>query len=306
MAETAVDVRDLHKRYGEVRAVDGATFSIAHGEVFGLLGPNGAGKTTTVECILGLRQPDRGNVTLLGTEDRARSREVRARVGVQLQTTGLQPRLTVRELVALFACLYPSPRPVGEVIELVGLQESAGTRSEELSGGQRQRLAVALALVNDPDLAVLDEPTTGLDPQARRGLWDVVRELRAAGKAVLLTTHYMEEAERLCDRVAVMDHGRVIALDAPQTLIRRHFQETAIELVALGDPPRERLAALPGITQALFEDRHPTLYSTDVPRTMAGLFELVTAGALTFRDVTVRQATLEDVFLKLTGRRIRA
>jgi ABC-2 type transport system ATP-binding protein len=306
MSQRAVEVNDLRKRYGDTLAADGVTFSVAAGEIFGLLGPNGAGKTTTVECILGLREPDGGRIVVLGTEHGARSRETRARIGAQLQTTGLYPRLTVRELVHLFACLFPSARPVDEVIEWVGLQEKARTRSKDLSGGQRQRLAVALALVNDPDLVFLDEPTTGLDPQARRGVWDVVRELRRAGKSVLLTTHYMEEAEQLCDRVAVMDHGRIIALDTPEALINAHFQETAIEFVALGDPPRERLAALPGVTQALFEDGHPTLYSTDVPRTMAGLFELVTAGALAFKDMTVRQATLEDVFLKLTGRRIRA
>jgi ABC-2 type transport system ATP-binding protein len=306
MSQRAVEVNDLRKRYGDTLAADGVTFSVAAGEIFGLLGPNGAGKTTTVECILGLREPDGGRITVLGMEHGARSRETRARIGAQLQTTGLYPRLTVRELVHLFACLFPSARPVDEVIERVGLQEKARTPSKDLSGGQRQRLAVALALVNDPDLIFLDEPTTGLDPQARRGVWDVVRELRRAGKSVLFTTHYMEEAEQLCDRVAVMDHGRIIALDTPEALINEHFEETAIEFVALGEPPRERLAALPGVTQALFEDGHPTLYSTDVPRTMAGLFELVTAGALAFKDMTVRQATLEDVFLKLTGRRIRA
>lgn len=305
MCQTAVHVGDLRKRYGDVRAVDGVTFSIAHGEVFGLLGPNGAGKTTTVECILGMREPDSGTITVLGSERGARSREVRARIGAQLQTTGLQPELTVREQVQLFASLFPNPHPVEDMIARVGLQEKAKVRSEKLSGGQRQRLAVAVALVNDPDLAILDEPTTGLDPQARRGLWEVVGGLQGAGKAVLLTTHYMEEAEQLCDRVAVMDYGRIIALDRPQALIDEHFEATAIEFVALGEPPRQRLAALPSVTQALFEDGHLTLYSTDVPRTLAGLFELSRAGSLSFQDVTVRQATLEDVFLKLTGRRIR-
>jgi ABC-2 type transport system ATP-binding protein len=306
MDQPCVDVRDLRKWYGDVRAVDGVTISVAPGEIYGLLGPNGAGKTTTVECILGLRQPDSGSVTVLGMAYGTRSRQIKARIGAQLQTTGLHPRLTVHELVDLFASLFPQARPTDEVIAWVDLREKAKTLSKDLSGGQRQRLAVALALVNDPDLIVLDEPTTGLDPQARRGLWDVVRGLRRDGKAVLLTTHYMEEAEQLCDRVAVMDHGRIIALDTPEALINQHFQETAIEFVSLGEPPRERVAALPGVTQALFEDGHPTLYSTDVPRTMAGLFELVTDGALAFKDMTVRQATLEDVFLKLTGRRIRA
>lgn len=306
MNQTTVQVCDLCKRYGDTLAADGVTFDVTAGEVFGLLGPNGAGKTTTVECILGLRQPDAGSITVLGMKHGAQSHHIKARIGAQLQTTGLHRRLTVRELVDLFAHLFPSARPVGQVIELVGLQEKAKTQNKDLSGGQQQRLAVALALINDPDLIFLDEPTTGLDPQARRGLWDVVRDLKRAGKTVLLTTHYMEEAEQLCDRVAVMDHGRIIALDTPEALINQHFQETAIEFVALGEPPRERLTALPGVTQALFENGRPTLYSTDVPRTMAGLFELVNAGALAFKDMTVRQATLEDVFLKLTGRRIRA
>jgi ABC-2 type transport system ATP-binding protein len=305
MNQTTIEVCNLRKRYGDTLAADGVTFDIASGEIFGLLGPNGAGKTTTVECILGLRQPDSGRITVLGMEHGARSPQIRARIGAQLQTTGLYPRLTVRELVELFARLFPKARPADEVIELVGLQEKAKTPSKDLSGGQRQRLAVALALVNDPDLIFLDEPTTGLDPQARRAVWEVVRDLRRAGKTVLLTTHYMDEAEQLCDRVAVMDHGQIIALDTPEALINQHFQETAIEFVALSEPPRDRLAGLPGVTQVVFENGHPTLYSTDVPRTMAGMFELVASGVLAFRDMTVRQATLEDVFLKLTGRRIR-
>jgi ABC-2 type transport system ATP-binding protein len=306
MDPIAVDVQELYKRYGEIRAVDGATIEIATGEVFGLLGPNGAGKTTMVECILGLRQPDAGRITVLGMEQGSQSTEIKVRIGAQLQTTGLYPRLTARELVDLFGQLFPAALPTDEVLELVGLQDKARAKSADLSGGQRQRLAVALALVNDPDLVFLDEPTTGLDPQARRKLWDVVRDLQAAGKTVVLTTHYMEEAEQLCDRVAVMDHGQIIALDTPAALIHQHFAETAIEFVALGEPPRDRLASLPGVCQTIFENGHRTLYSTDVPRTMAGLFELVTAGTLSFKDMTVRQATLEDVFLKLTGRRIRS
>jgi ABC-2 type transport system ATP-binding protein len=306
MVQQAVTVYDLRKRYGDVRAADGVSFDVAAGEVLGLLGPNGAGKTTVVECILGLRQPDQGRITVLGMEHATQASQIKARIGAQLQTTGLYPRLTVRELVDLFARLFPKAHPVDEVLALVSLEDKAKARSADLSGGQRQRLAVALALVNDPDLVFLDEPTTGLDPQARRQLWDVIRDLQGKGKAVLLTTHYMEEAEQLCDRVAVMDQGRIIALDTPEALINQHFQETAIEFVALGEPPRERLRALPGVTQIIFQNGRPTLYSTDVPRTMAGLFELVTAGALRFKDMTVRQATLEDVFLKLTGRRIRA
>jgi ABC-2 type transport system ATP-binding protein len=305
MEQIAVTVHNLHKRYGEIEAAAGVTFDIAAGEVFGLLGPNGAGKTTTVECILGLRRPDGGRIEVLGMDHDTQSRQIKARTGVQLQATGLPSRLTVREVVDLFAQLFPKALPTGELLELVSLQDKAKAQNASLSGGQRQRLAVALALVNDPDLVLLDEPTAGLDPQSRRALWDVVGDLRQAGKTVLLTTHYMEEAEQLCDRVAVMDHGRIIALDTPEALIHQHFRETAIEFVALGEPPRERLAALPGVTQTIFQNGRPTLYSSDVPHTMAGLFDLSTAGALAFKDVTVRQATLEDVFLKLTGRRIR-
>ena len=306
MNQTPVRVHDLRKAYGEVRAVDGVTFAVEAGEVFGLLGPNGAGKTTAVESIIGLRQPDAGTISVLGMAHGTHSRQIRARVGAQLQTTGLYPRLTVGEQLDLFARLFPRPRPVAEVVDLVGLQDKAGAQTRELSGGQLQRLAVALSLINDPDLVFLDEPTTGLDPQARRGVWEIVRELQRDGKTVLFTTHYMEEAEQLCDRVAVMDGGQIIAMDTPQALIRRHFQETALEFTSVGEPPRGQLSALPGVTQALFENGRPTLYSADVPRTMAGLFELVACGKADFTDLAVRQASLEDVFLKLTGRRIRS
>jgi ABC-2 type transport system ATP-binding protein len=306
MAQHAVEIKDLHKHYGDVRAVDGLTLNVEAGEILGLLGPNGAGKTTTIECVLGLREADSGTLTVLGMDHGTDSRQIRERIGAQLQTTGLYARLTVREQIALFGSLYVRSRPAGELIDRVGLGEKAKAQTKDLSGGQRQRLAVALALVNDPDLVFLDEPSTGLDPQARRGIWEIVRGLQRAGTTVLLSTHYMEEAEQLCDRVAVMDHGKIIALDTPEALINAQFKASAIEFVALGKPPRERLSALPGVTQALFENGHPTLYTEDVPRTMAGLFDLVSAGELSFKDMVVRQATLEDVFLKLTGRRIRS
>ncbi len=304
--ENAIDVIDLKKTYGDTVAIDGVSFTVGSGEIFGLLGPNGAGKTTTVECLLGLRQPGSGTIRVLGMEHSTQSSGIRARIGAQLQTTGLLPQLTVREQIGLFANLFPRGLPVDQVMDRVGLGEKAKAACKSLSGGQKQRLAVALALINDPDLVFLDEPTTGLDPQARRGLWDVVRDLKRAGKTVLLTTHYMEEAEQLCDRVAVMDHGRIIEMDSPGGLINKHFQETAIEFVALGQAPRSSLAALAGVRHTLFENGHTTLFSSDVPRTMAGVFELVSARTLSFQDMTIRQATLEDVFLKLTGRRIRS
>jgi ABC-2 type transport system ATP-binding protein len=303
--ENTIEVRGLTKSYGHTVAVDGLTFNVAAGEIFGLLGPNGAGKTTTVECLLGLRTADVGDIYLLGMEHADQSRTIRARLGVQLQTTGLLPQLTAREQVQFFADLYPRSLPVDEVMARIGLTESAKTFTRALSGGQKQRLAVALALINDPDLLFLDEPTTGLDPQARRALWDLVRGMQGAGKTVLLTTHYMEEAEQLCDRVAIMDHGRIIELGTPMELIRTYFLETAIEFIVPPDLPRGPFTTLPAVSQTRFENGQVTLYSTDVPRTIAALFELASVSGLSFHDMSVRQATLEDVFLKLTGRRIR-
>jgi len=302
----AIEVKNLRKAYGEVKAVDGLSFEVAQGEILGLLGPNGAGKTTTVECLLGLRRPDSGTIRLLGVENGSDTQSIRARMGVQLQSTGLLPQLTVREQVQLFGGLYPNALSSKAALSLVGLEEKARTPTKALSGGQQQRLAVALALVNKADLFFLDEPTTGLDPQARQSLWAVISDLRSEGKSVLLTTHYMEEASFLCDRVAIIDHGQIIEHGAPQTLIHKHFHESALEFSAVDAVEQEQLARLPGVTQALFENGHSTLYTTDVPRTMSAMYDLVTAGALAFDDLVVRQATLEDVFLKLTGRRIRS
>jgi ABC-2 type transport system ATP-binding protein len=302
----AVEIRNLVKSYGDLVAVDGISFKVERGEVFGLLGPNGAGKTTTVECLLGLEDPDQGEIRVLGNENGAQSSAVRAKIGVQLQTTGLLNQLNVREQAALFAGLFPRALPLEEVLGLVGLTAKAKTATKVLSGGEKQRLAVALAILNDPELIFLDEPTTGLDPQARRSLWDVIRELRGRDKCILLTTHYMEEAEQLCDRVAIVDQGRIIALGPPTRLINKHFKETAIEFVAEDGARPEILAGLPGVTNIQVENGLTMLYSTDVPRSMASLFELVAASQLAFKDLIVRQATLEDVFLKLTGRRIRS
>jgi len=306
MNQASVEVNNLVKQYGDVHAVDGVTFDVGKGEIFGLLGPNGAGKTTIVECILGLRQPDAGTIVVLGIENKVQSRQIKERVGAQLQTTGLFPHLTVREQMALFASLYKRSLPVERLIAMVGLQDKAETQTQELSGGQAQRLAVALAFINDPEVMFLDEPTTGLDPQARKGIWEIVYDLKLAGTTVLFTTHYMEEAEQMCDRVAVIDHGHIIALDTPDVLINRHFREKVLEFIPLGKLPRDTLSAMPGVTQVLFENGRLLLYSNDAPRTMASLFEISASGAPVFTDMVVRQATLEDVFLKLTGKRIRS
>jgi ABC-2 type transport system ATP-binding protein len=303
--QPAIEVRGLSKRYGETVAAQDVTFSISRGEIFGLLGPNGAGKTTTLECLLGLRQPDAGSIRILGLEHARHGRAIRRQLGVQLQTTGLLPQLTVREQVALFARLSPQPLPIEQSLNLVGLTEQARVKTKDLSGGQKQRLAVALALVSDPHVVFLDEPTTGLDPQARHQLWDVILDLRLSGRTVLLTTHYMEEAQQLCDRVAILDHGCIIAMDTPQALIARYFKATAIEFGAPSWMEREVLAALPGVQQSLLENGRVTLYSTAVPQTIASLLALAAERQDGFSDMAVRQATLEDVFLKLTGRRIR-
>lgn len=301
----AVVVSGLRKTYGKTVAVDGLDLRVGCGQVFGMLGPNGAGKTTTVEILVGLRTRDAGEVSVFGMDPARQGRELRSRIGVQLQARGLYPRLTVKETVTLFASFYERTLPVDEVIEQVGLAAKARTVVRALSGGQAQRLGVALAMVNDADLVFLDEPTTGLDPQARRSLWDVIRSIRSRGKTVFLTTHYMDEAERLCDNVAVVDHGKVIAFGSPSDLISEHFQEQAIEFSNSTASDRERFEKLPGVTRARFSENTATLYTRDVPATMAALMQLATGDGIHIDDVIVRRATLEDVFLKLTGRRIR-
>ena len=224
-ADAVIRVTDLKKAYGDIRAVDGVSFEVRPGEIFGLLGPNGAGKTTTVEILEGLREPDSGEVRVLGLDVAKDADALKPRIGVSLQTAAMYPKLTVVELIDLFRSFYPKSRPTDELIEALGLGERKTAQSKELSGGQRQRLAVALALVNDPELVFLDEPTTGLDPAARRALWTLVEDLRASGTSVLLTTHYMEEAEVLCDRLAIMDHGKVLELGTVEELVSKHFKD---------------------------------------------------------------------------------
>ncbi|MBN1679031.1 MAG: ABC transporter ATP-binding protein [Anaerolineae bacterium] len=301
----AIQVSKLRKVYAGVPAVDDISFAVREGEVFGLLGPNGAGKTTTVECIEGLRELDGGEITVLGHSHASNGNGIKEQIGIQLQTTGLYPLHTVYELLKLFGSFYKEALPPDDLIAMVSLEEKRNTRSKDLSGGQRQRLSLALALVNDPALLFLDEPTTGLDPQARRQMWNIVTELQQRGKTVVLTTHYMEEAQTLCDRVAVMDTGKIIALDSPLDLISAHFETTAIEFEDRNSAAIEMLEALPGVKTASRDGGLVTLYSLDTPRSMEGLLDAARNGQLHFDDLRVRSATLEDVFLKLTGRRIR-
>ena len=303
--EPVIRVTDLKKYYGDVKAVDGVTFEVARGEVFGMLGPNGAGKTTTIEVLEGLRPPDSGTVEVLGLDVRRHPQSIKQRIGVQLQSVSLYPRLSVTELLDLFSSFFSHHVSTKQLIDAVDLGERAKAWSMNLSGGQQQRLSIALALVNDPELVFLDEPTTGLDPQARRSLWDLIRGLQERGKSVMLTTHYMEEATELCDRVAIMDHGHILEMGAVSDLIGRRFKERAVFFDSSPKLPMHELAGLGGVTRAAQEDGQTVLYSMDVPGTIAALLAAADGLSVEPQNLGIRQATLEDVFLDLTGRALR-
>lgn len=300
-----IKVKDLKKSYGSLRAVDGISFEVRPGEIYGLLGPNGAGKTTTIEMLVGLRTRDSGTVDILGHDPQAAPEKVKMEIGVQLQSPAVFPRLTVSELVQLFASFYRDPIPADEVIEMVGLTEKKNVQSKKLSGGQMHRLAIALAIVSNGRIIFLDEPTTGLDPQARRNLWEVILGLKKSGKAVFLTTHYMDEAEKLCDWVAIVDQGRIIAEGHPETLIDEHFKERALEFEQPAYTNDKRLEKLTGVKKMITDGDLVTLYTETVSQTIAELFELAKETGHPVNDIAVRRSTLEDLFLKLTGRRIR-
>ena len=296
---------ELRKRYGEILAVDGVTFEVMPGEIFGLLGPNGAGKTTTVEILEGLRAPDSGEVHILGLDAARHVQQIKERIGVQLQTAALYPNLTVAEVVQLFASFYRRSRRPTEIIDMLDLGEKRNSLTRNLSGGQQQRLSVALALVNEPELLFLDEPTTGLDPAARRLLWDVVKRLRADGISILLTTHYMEEAEELCDRLAIMDHGHILELGTVDELVSRRFKERSVRFDRIATIDDSTLAGLPAVSRVAHENGLVDLYTRDVPATIGGLLALTDERGVEAANLAVRRATLEDVFLDLTGRALR-
>src|SRR5688500_12125680 len=298
----ALQVQGLRKAYGDVVAVAGLDVEVRSGECFGLLGPNGAGKTTTIEIIQGLLSPDEGAVELLGLTWDRNERELRQRMGTALQETKLPDKLTVREAVTLLRSFYDKGVPVDEVLEKVGLQEKAKSWVVKLSGGQRQRLAVACALVCDPDILFLDEPTTGLDPQSRHQLWDIIGEFRARGGTVVLTTHYMEEAERLCDRVAIVDHGRVIAEGSPAALVASLGAEHVVDfaLNGAGGVEDEALLALPGVTAVKAAAARTRLTVTRAHEAMPALMTLLRERGAVLTELTTHRATLEDVFISLT------
>ncbi len=303
--EPVITVRDLRKTYGQTRAVDGVNFEVRAGEVFGLLGPNGAGKTTTVEILEGLRRPDSGEVRVLGIDVARHPDALKERIGVALQTAALYPKLRVVEVLDLFRSFYPRTRSSTELIDLLELGEKRSTQTSALSGGQRQRLAVALALVNDPEVIFLDEPTTGLDPAARRSLWAIVESLRARGRTILLTTHYMEEAEILCDRLAIMDHGRILEAGTVHDLVSRRSKERSVRFEAIDGLDDARLAGFPGVSSIKHEDGEAILYTGDVPATIGALLAASDRLGVEPRNLAVRAPTLEDVFLDLTGRALR-
>ncbi len=298
----ALTVSNLSKRYKDVVAVDDISFAVLEGEIFGILGPNGAGKTTTLEMIEGLRKPDAGQIEVLGVDAIRHASRLKERIGVQLQAVALIPNLTVWETIDMFSGLYRKRADPDSLLARFALEEKRDARVNQLSGGQRQRLSVALGLVNDPEIVFLDEPTTGLDPQARRALWDTVRQLAREGRTVILTTHYMEEAEQLCDRVAIMDHGRIISLDTPENLVAAVAAARTIECTLTANIDGDTLAGLPGAQSVHSVDGFVTIATTDPTATIRSLLDLEAKEDIKVDDIKVRTATLEDVFISLTGR----
>ena len=304
--DVSLAVRGLRKAYGDVVAVDGIDLEVRAGECFGLLGPNGAGKTTTIEICEGLLEPDAGSVEVLGLRWARNGAELRQRLGVQLQETQLSEKLTVEEVLRLFRSFYRRGPSVAQVIGMVQLEEKRKARVGQLSGGQKQRLAMACALVGEPDLLFLDEPTTGLDPQARRQLWDLIEQFKTAGRTIILTTHYMDEAERLCDRVAIIDHGKVIALGTPRELVAAlgadHVVEFAVEGGGLETGALERLA---GVRAARAENGITRLQVAQLHVAVPALLEELAKRGVGLTELRTHSATLEDVFVSLTGRHLR-
>jgi ABC-2 type transport system ATP-binding protein len=300
-------LRQLRKAYGDVVAVDGLDLEVRPGECFGLLGPNGAGKTTTIEICEGLTEPDAGEVVILGRRWGTDDRELRELLGISLQETQFAEKLTVAETVRLFRSFYPRGPEAAEVIDLVQLGEKAGARVGQLSGGQRQRLALACALVGDPELLFLDEPTTGLDPQSRRQLWELIERFRAGGRSILLTTHYMEEAERLCDRVAIVDHGRMIAEGTPRELIASLGAEHVLEFAVAGGEQLDT-GAIAGVVGGGEPGRHDGVWRLQVSElheAMPALLGELRRQGVQLSELRTHSATLEDVFVTLTGRQLR-
>jgi ABC-2 type transport system ATP-binding protein len=301
---TAIEVRELVKTYGELHAVDGISFQVEEHEIFGMVGPNGAGKTTTIECIEGLRRPDGGHVQVLGLDPQQDGPALRERIGVQLQESALPERIKVWEAMDLFAAFYKRSQDWRPLLEQLGLVEKRDAVFDKLSGGQKQRLFIALGLINTPELIFLDELTTGLDPQARRVMWDLVRDIREQGTTVFLTTHYMEEAERLCDRVAIIDHGKLVALDSPENLIRALNVDTRVVFTTNGNFKADTLKDVRSVRRVERVGERVVAYGTE--GVVTGVVTTLEEQGVSFRDLHTEEPSLEDVFLQLTGREMRS
>jgi ABC-2 type transport system ATP-binding protein len=300
-----IEVAGVRKTYGQTVAVDEASFAVLEGEIFGLIGPNGAGKTTTMECIEGIRKPDRGVIKVLGLDPFRQVYQLQERVGVQLQQAQLQKRIKVWEAVDLWASLYKKKSTDAErLLEQLGLADKRNAWFMNLSGGQKQRLFIALALINDPEVVFLDELTTGLDPQARHAIWDLVRGIRVRGKTVFLTTHLMEEAERLCDRVAIMEHGRIIDIDTPDRLVARHCPERTVILATEDPTAGERFQTIPGVDEVTCIGKQFTIRGRS-DELVTAVIHCLSESRIRVTDFRTILPNLEDVFLKLTGRSIR-
>ena len=305
MSAPVIEAENLSKRYGDVIALRGVSFAVGEGEVFGLLGPNGAGKTSTVEILEGLRTADAGHVTVCGLDPQSSGPEFKYAIGAALQSTALPDKMRVHEALELFASFYPRRRNTEELLKRFGLEDKRNAFYSQLSGGQKQRLALALALVNEPRVVFLDEPTAGLDPQVRREIYDIIEELKKEKKTILVTTHYIEEAERLCDRVAIVDLGKVIALGTPRELKQRSGGVTRITVRLAKPESNGALFALEGVSECRTEVDDYLLYSTRVPRTIVALVKHLEEQNNELVSLEISAPTLEDVFLELTGRRLR-
>ncbi len=301
---TVIEVGNLRKTYGSVIAVDDVSFEVNEGEIFGMVGPNGAGKTTTIECIEGLRRPDDGSVKLLGMDPSEKRRAIANHIGVQLQESALPPRLRVVEALELFASFYERRADAEELLDILGLTEKRSSAFGKLSGGQKQRLFIALALINRPRIVFFDELTTGLDPQARRSMWDLVRQIREQGCTVFLTTHFMEEAERLCDRVLIIDQGQIVALDTPEAMIRSLGAENRLVFTLPENQAAPPLTDLPQVQRVEQFGERVVVYGHGERFASSVVYALEDAG-VDFLDLRTEQSNLEDVFLSLTGQEMR-
>ena len=300
-----IEVDLISKSYGKIKAVNQLSFTAFRGEIFGLLGPNGAGKTTTLEMIEGLRTPDSGRIYVNGHDVNKDLQKVKEIIGVQLQSTSLYNKIKVGEAIELFGNYYKKRRSVEELLKLVSLEDKRNSYHQDLSGGQKQRLALAITLVNDPQIVFLDEPTTGLDPQARRNLWDIISKMKSEKKTIIITTHYMEEAEKLCNRIAIMDHGRILAQGTPYELIAQLKVSSCVEFNSNGSFNTGDLQSLSSVTKVVNKGALMELFSNDPQKTLLSLMELSKSKKQEIKDLHIRKATLEDLFLELTGRSLR-